>query len=151
MAGWLRKQPRERHVEDAYRTGLLRTLAIFGLFLVLFLQAPLSVATLSFIEPLLVAILISAWFTSYYIGATLGRKYGVKSIPLFRRLLPGHFRVADGLVFLGLALSVVFVWAVWSSQPFRIFNAMILGTFWTGIELTGRLGEWRRYSASTTS
>jgi hypothetical protein len=137
-------------VEDAYRTGLLRTLAIFGLFLVLFLQAPFSAATLSLIEPFLVAILLSAWFTSYYIAATLGRKYGVKSIPLFRRFLPSHFRVADGLMFLALALSVVFVWAVWSSQPFRIFNATVLGTLWTGIALTGRLGEWRRYSASTT-
>jgi hypothetical protein len=101
------------------------------------------------IEPFLVAILLSAWFTSYYIAATLVRKYGVKSIPLFRRFLPSHIRVADGLMFLALALIAVFVWAVWSSQPFRIFNASVLGTLWTGITLANRLVEYRQ-SAQTT-
>jgi hypothetical protein len=138
-------------LKDALRVGLSRILAILGLFLVIFLQEPLSVATLSLIEPLLIVILLSAWFTSYYVGATLGKRYGAtESTPIFRRFLPGHIPVADGLKFLALGLSLVFVWAVWSAQPFRIFTATVLGTLWTGIDLTDKLAEWRRQSAQTT-
>ncbi len=139
-------------VDDVRRVGFSRVLAILGLFLVLFLQAPMSVATLSSIEPVLIAILLTAWFTSYYVGATLGRRYGVgESTPIFRRFLPGHILVADSLKFLVLALSVGFAWAVWSSQPFRIFNATVLGTLWTGISLANRLVEYRRQSTQTTT
>jgi hypothetical protein len=135
---------------DALRVGVSRILAILGLFLVIFLQAPLSVATLSLIEPFLVIILLSAWFSSYYVGATFGKRYGVEeSTPIFRRFLPGHIPVADGLKFLALALSLVLVWAVWSAQPFRIFSATVLGTLWTGIDLTNKLAQWRRQSAQT--
>jgi hypothetical protein len=138
-------------LKDVTRVGLTRTLAILGLFLVLFLQAPLSIATLSLIEPILIAILLTAWLTSYYIGATLGRRYQVdESTPIFRRFLPGHILVADGLKFLVLASSVGLAWQVWSSQPYRIFNATVLGTLWTGIDLTNRLVQWRQQSTQTT-
>jgi len=139
-------------LKDVLRVGLSRTLAILGLLLVLFLQAPLSIATLSLIEPILIAILLVAWFTSYYVGATLGRLYGVdEATPIFRRFLPGHILVADGLKLAVLAFSVGLAWAVWSSQPYRIFNATILGTLWTGISLVNRLVEWRQQSTQKTT
>jgi prepilin signal peptidase PulO-like enzyme (type II secretory pathway) len=120
------------------------------LFLVLFLQAPLSIATLSLIEPILIAILLAAWITSFYVGTTLGKRYGAEeSTPIFRHFLPGHILVADGLKLLVLFFSVGLAWAVWSSQPFRIFNATVLGTLWTGITLANRLVEYRQ-SAQTT-
>lgn len=139
-------------VKEVRRAGLYQVLAILGFFLVLFLRAPLSVAVLSLIEPILIAILLTSLFISYYVDAALGRRYGVEeSTPIFRKLLPSHTLIADGLMLLILALSLFFVWEVWASQPFRVFNATVLGTLWTGIGLTNRLAQYRRHSAQTTN
>lgn len=135
-------------MKDVLRVGLFRTLAILGLALVVFLQLPIPLTTLALIEPLLIATLLAAWFTSYYLRATLVKRAGIgASAPTFRGYLPGHLGIADGLKFLVLALSLVFVWAVWSSQPVRIFNATVLGTVWAGVEMTNSLVQYRRRSA----
>ncbi|OLD11668.1 MAG: hypothetical protein AUI50_04790 [Crenarchaeota archaeon 13_1_40CM_2_52_14] len=134
-------------MKEILRVAFYRTLAILGLILVVFLQLPVPLATLSLIEPILIATLLVAWFTSYYLRATVAKRVGAGALtPVFRGYLLGHLGIADGLKFLVLALSLVFVWAVWSSQPVRIFNATLLGTVWAGVEVTNSLVRYRRRS-----
>jgi hypothetical protein len=131
-------------VENFRHVVVYRMLAILGFFLVLFLKAPLSLATLSLIEPLLIGILLSSWVISFYVRANLARRPGAEErTPIFRRLLPGHILVADGLKLLFLALGVLIVWTFWSLQPLRIFNATVLVTLWTGLTTINALTRYR--------
>jgi hypothetical protein len=134
-------------MESFRRAVVLRILAILGFFLAVFLRPPLSVATLSLIEPILIAVLLTSWFTGYYVAASVAKKSGSEAIPLLRRFLPGHILIADGLKLLVLVLAVVFVWSVWSLQPFRIFNATVLITLWIGLGAVNALTRYRRRPA----
>jgi hypothetical protein len=133
--------------ENFRNAVLYRILAVLGFFLVLFLKLPLSIATLSLIEPLLIVILLSGWITSFYVGAALARRPGAEELtPVFRRLLPGHILIADSLKLLFLGLGVVIVWMFWSLQPLRIFNGTVLVTLWTGLNTISTLMRYRRRS-----
>lgn len=132
-------------MKHVWRVSLYQSLAAIGIAFVLFIPVPLSLATLSSLEPLLLLSLLAVWSFSYYLRTTLAMRAGeVEATPAPRRLLPRHMRTADLARILILGLGLLIVWIVWSDQPFRIFNATILGVAWAGVEIINTLIRFRQ-------